>query len=58
MSIGFWQIGILLLLLGPSFISLILSLILIKKKNYKKLPVNKIYAGFWHRLLALDNDFR
>ena len=57
MSIGFWQIGILLLLLGPSFISLILSLILIKKKNYKKLPVNKIYAGFWHRLLAYIIDF-
>ena len=57
MSIGFWQLGILVLLFFPSLIALILCLILIKKKNYKKIPKNKIYAGFWHRFLAYLIDF-
>ena len=57
MSIGFWQLGILVLLFFPSSIALILCLILIKKKNYKKIPKNKIYAGFWHRFLAYLIDF-
>jgi len=51
MSIGFWQIAI-VLLLSPALIALILCLILIKKNEYKKLSKNRIYAGFWHRLLA------
>ena len=57
MSIGFWQLGILILLFFPSLIALILCLLLIKKKNYKKLPKNKIYAGFWHRFLAYLIDY-
>ena len=57
MSIGFWQLGILILFFLPSLIALILCLILIKKKNYKKIPKNKIYAGFWHRFLAYLIDF-
>ena len=57
MSVGFWQLGILVLFFFPSLIALVLSLILIKKKNYKKLPKNKIYAGFWHRFLAYLIDF-
>tara|TARA_B110000116_G_C16494468_1_gene428424 strand:- start:127 stop:618 length:492 start_codon:yes stop_codon:yes gene_type:complete len=57
MSIGFWQLGILTLLFFPSLIALILCLILIKKRNYKKIPKNKIYAGFWHRFLAYLIDF-
>ena len=57
MSIGFWQLGILILLFFPSIIALILCIILIKKKNYKKIPKNKIYAGFWHRFLAYLIDF-
>ena len=57
MSIGFWQLGILILFFFPSLIALILCLILIKKKNYKKIPKNKIYAGFWHRFLAYLIDF-
>ena len=57
MSIGFWQLGILILLFFPSLIALILCLILIKKRNYKKIPKNKIYAGFWHRFLAYLIDF-
>ena len=57
MSIGFWQLGILVFLFFPSLIALILCLLLIKKKNYNKLPKNKIYAGFWHRFLAYLIDF-
>ncbi|MDC1251099.1 RDD family protein [Pelagibacteraceae bacterium] len=57
MSIGFWQLGILILLFFPSLFALILCLILIKKRNYKKIPKNKIYAGFWHRFLAYLIDF-
>jgi uncharacterized RDD family membrane protein YckC len=57
MSIGFWQLGILILLFFPSLIALILCLILIKKKNYKKIPKNKIYPGFWYRFLAYLIDF-
>ena len=57
MSIGFWQLGILILLFFPSLIALILCLILIKKRNYKKIPKNKIYAGFWYRFLAYLIDF-
>ena len=57
MSIGFWQLGILILLFFPSLIVLILCLILITKRNYKKIPKNKIYAGFWHRFLAYLIDF-
>ena len=57
MSIGFWQLGILILLFFPSLIALILCVILIKKRNYKKIPKNKIYAGFWHRFLAYLIDF-
>tara|TARA_B110000240_G_C13138768_1_gene300079 strand:- start:14 stop:505 length:492 start_codon:yes stop_codon:yes gene_type:complete len=57
MSIGFWQLGILTLLFFPSLFALILCLILIKKRNYKKIPKNKIYAGFWHRFLAYLIDF-
>ena len=43
MSIGFWQLGILILLFFPSLIALILCLILIKKRNYKKIPKNIDY---------------
>ena len=57
MSIGFWQLGILILLFFPSLFALILCLILIKKRNYKKISKNKIYAGFWHRFLAYLIDF-
>jgi uncharacterized RDD family membrane protein YckC len=57
MSIGFWQLGILILLFFPSLIALILCLILIKKRNYKKIPKNKVYAGFWYRFLAYLIDF-
>ena len=57
MSIGFWQLGILILLFFPYLIALILCVILIKKRNYKKIPKNKIYAGFWHRFLAYLIDF-
>ena len=41
-------IGVLILYAIPT----ILSLVLIKKKNYKKLPATKRYAGFWWRFLA------
>ena len=57
MSIGLWQFGILILLFFPSLIALILCLILIKKRNYKKIPKNKIYAGFWHRFLAYLSEY-
>ena len=51
MGIGFWQIAI-VLLLSPALIALVLCIILIKKNEYKKLPKNHIYAGFWYRFLA------
>mgnify|MGYP001157203243 CR=1 FL=1 len=52
MSIGFWQIAIVLILFSPTLIALILCIILIKKNEYKKLSKNNTYAGFWFRLLA------
>jgi len=52
MTIGIWMIGILLLGLTPPLLALILCLILIKKKSYKKLSKKQIYAGFWQRFLA------
>ena len=50
-SIGFWQI-LIIIIFSPTLIALILCLILIKKKEYKKLSKNQIYAGFWFRFLA------
>ena len=41
------MIVIILTLFIPSIIALILCLILIKKKPYKKLSKKQIYAGFW-----------
>ena len=35
-----------------NFLPIILCLVLIKKKNYKKLTTKQEYAGFWFRLLA------
>ena len=52
MEIVSWWIIIILFLLAPSIIALILCLILIKKKPFKKLNKKQIYAGFWFRLLA------
>ena len=52
MDIGIWMIVILLIGLTPTFLALILCLILIKKNPYKKLSKNQIYAGFWQRFLA------
>ncbi len=52
MDIGIWMIIILLIGLTPTFLALILCLILIKKNPYKKLSKNQIYAGFWQRFLA------
>ena len=52
MEIASWWIIIILFLLAPSIIALILCLILIKKKPFKKLNKKQIYAGFWFRLLA------
>ena len=52
MDIGIWMIVIILTLFIPSIIALILCLILIKKKPYKKLSKKQIYAGFWYRFLA------
>ena len=52
MDIGIWMIIILLIGLTPTFLALILCLILIKKNPYKKLTKNQIYAGFWQRFLA------
>ena len=54
MIISLWVILIVLIIYGvPAF----LCLVLIKKKDYKKLPVKKRYAGFWWRVLAglIDN---
>ena len=50
-SIGFWQI-LIIIIFSPTLIALILCLILIKKKEYKELSKNQIYAGFWFRFLA------
>jgi len=52
MDIGLWMLLIIISLIVPSVIALILCLVLIKKKPYKKLSNKQIYAGFWFRLLA------
>ena len=54
MSISFWMILIVLIVY---VVPIVLCLVLIKKKDYKKLPVKKRYAGFWWRVLAglIDN---
>ena len=54
MSISFWVILIILIVY---VVPTVLCLVLIKKKDYKKLPVKKRYAGFWWRVLAglIDN---
>ena len=54
MSILFWIILIVLIIY---VLPTVLCLVLIKKKDYKKLPVKKRYAGFWWRVLAglIDN---
>ena len=39
------------------FSALILCVLLIKKKDYKKIPKNLIYAGFWVRFIAYLIDF-
>ena len=54
MSISFWLILIVLIVY---VVPTVLCLVLIKKKDYKKLPVKKRYAGFWWRVLAglIDN---
>ena len=54
MSIEIWVILIFFILYG---LPVVLCLALIKKKDYKKLPEKKRYAGFWWRILAglIDN---
>ena len=54
MSISFWMILIVLIVY---VVPTVLCLVLIKKKDYKKLPAKKCYAGFWWRVLAglIDN---
>ena len=54
MSISFWIILIVLIIY---VLPTVLCLVLIKKKDYKKLPAKKRYAGFWYRILAglIDN---
>ena len=54
MSISFWVILIVLIVY---VVPTVLCLVLIKQKNYKKLPAKKRYAGFWWRVLAglIDN---
>ena len=54
MTISFWVILIVLIVY---VVPTVLCLVLIKKKDYKKLPVKKRYAGFWWRVLAglIDN---
>ena len=54
MSISFWVILIVLIVY---VVPTVLCLVLIKKKDYKKLPAKKRYAGFWWRILAglIDN---
>ena len=54
MSISFWVILIVLIVY---VVPTVLCLVLIKKKDYKKLPAKIRYAGFWWRVLAglIDN---
>ena len=54
MSVSFWMILIVLIVY---VLPTVLCLVLIKQKNYKKLPAKKCYAGFWWRILAglIDN---
>jgi len=54
MGIGF---TILVIYFGLVFIAPALCLLLIKKRNYSKLPSKKNYAGFWYRVLAYIIDF-
>ena len=54
MAIGFWVIILIFLIY---FLPIILCLLLIKKKNYKKLSKKQKYAGFWPRLAAGIIDF-
>ena len=49
MTISFWIITLIFLIY---FLPIILCLLLIKKKNYKKLSKKQKYAGFWSRLAA------
>lgn len=54
MSVSLW---IILIVLIVYVLPVVLCLTLIKKKDYKKLPAKKRYAGFWWRILAglIDN---
>ena len=54
MAIGF---TIIVIYFGLVFIPPSLCLLLIKKRNYSKLPSKKNYAGFWYRVLAYIIDF-
>ena len=54
MAIGF---TIIVIYLSLVFIPPALCLLLIKKRNYSKLPSKKNYAGFWYRVLAYIVDF-
>ena len=56
-TIGAASILILFLLLLPPVLALVLCLILIKNKSYKKPKNYYIYAGFWVRLIAGIIDF-
>ena len=49
MTIGSWTIILIFLIY---FLPIILCLLLIKKKNYKKLSKKQKYAGFWSRLAS------
>ena len=49
MAIG---LGAIILIFLFYFLPIILCLLLIKKKNYKKLSKKQRYAGFWPRLAA------
>ena len=49
MGFSFWVIILIFLFY---FLPIILCLLLIKKKNYKKLSKKRSYAGFWPRLAA------
>ena len=49
MIFGFWLILLIFLIY---FLPIILCLVLIKEKSYKKLSKNQRYAGFWFRLVA------
>ena len=53
-SISYW---IILIVLIVYVLPTVLCLVLIKQKNYKKLPSKKRYAGFWWRIFAglIDN---